>query len=81
LPSLEKLTSQLATILDLKCRELGQNNKSKSKDQKALMQELKEVRDQLKSQVKPLIGRLNGLIMDDREFDWRGVNDDLFDVS
>jgi hypothetical protein len=75
------LIGQLATILDLKSREIGQNNKSKSKDQKALMQELKEVRDNLKSQLKPLIGKLNGLIMDDREIDWRGINDDLIDVS
>lgn len=45
------------------------------------MQELKEVRDNLKSQIKPLIGRLNGLIMDDREIDWRGINADLVDVS
>lgn len=75
------LTIQLATILDLKSREIGQANKSKSKDQKALMQELKEVRDSLKSQIKPLIGKLNGLIMDDREIDWRGINGDLIDVS
>jgi len=45
------------------------------------MQELKEVRDNLKSQIKPLIGKLNGLIMDDREIDWRGINADLVDVS
>jgi len=45
------------------------------------MQELKEVRDNLKSQIKPLIGKLNGLIMDDREIDWRGINGDLIDVS
>jgi adenylosuccinate synthase len=75
------LIGQLATILDLKSREIGQANKSKSKDQKALMQELKEVRDSLKSQIKPLIGKLNGLIMDDREIDWRGINGDLIDVS
>jgi adenylosuccinate synthase len=75
------LIDQLATILDLKSREIGQANKSKSKDQKALMQELKEVRDNLKSQIKPLIGKLNGLIMDDREIDWRGINGDLIDVS
>ena len=75
------LILQLATILDLKSRDIGQNNKSKSKDQKALMQELKEVRDHLKSQIKPLIGKLNGLIMDDREIDWRGINGDLVDVS
>lgn len=75
------LIGQLATILDLKSREIGQNNKSKSKDQKALMQELKEARDNSKSQIKPLIGKLNGLIMDDREIDWRGVNGDLIDVS
>jgi len=75
------LIGQLSTILDLKSRELGQNNKSKSKDQKALMQELKEVRDNLKSQIKPLIGKLNGLVMDDREIDWRGINGDLIDVS
>jgi adenylosuccinate synthase len=75
------LIGQLATILDLKSREIGQANKSKSKDQKTLMQELKEVRDSLKSQIKPLIGKLNGLIMDDREIDWRGINGDLIDVS
>jgi hypothetical protein len=73
--------AQLATILDLKSREIGQANKSKSKEQKALMQELKEVRDNLKSQLKPLIGKFNGLIMDDREIDWRGTNRDLIDVS
>jgi len=75
------LIAQLSTIPDLKSRELGQNNKSKSKDQKALMQELKEVRENLKSQIKPLIGKLNGLIMDDREIDWRGINGGLVDVS
>jgi hypothetical protein len=75
------LMVQSATILDLKSREIGQANKSKSKDQKALMQELKEVRDNLKSQLKPFIGKLNGLIMDDREIDWRGINGDLVEVS
>jgi len=45
------------------------------------MQELKEVRDNLKSQIKPLIGKLNGLVMDDREIDWRGINGGLIDVS
>lgn len=45
------------------------------------MQELKQVRDNLKSQLKPLIGKLNGLIMDDRELDWRGINSGLVDVS
>jgi hypothetical protein len=75
------LMNQLATILDLKSREIGQNNKSKSKEQKALLQELKDIRSNLKTQVKPLIGKLNGLIMDDRELDWAGVNGGLIDVS
>ena len=76
-----KANYQLATIIDLKTRDLGQNNKSKSKDQKALMQDLKDARSTLKSQVKPLIGKLNGLVMDDREIDWAGVNGGLIDVS
>jgi hypothetical protein len=75
------LIGQVATILDLKSREIGQNNKSKSKEQKASMQELREVRDSLKSQIKPLIGKLNGLIMDDREIDWKGIDGGLIDVS
>jgi len=71
------ISPQSTTSLDVKAKKQS----SKSKDQKAQVKEFKEISSNLKSQLKPLIGRLNGLIMDDRELDWRGINGDLVDVS
>jgi hypothetical protein len=45
------------------------------------VKEFRELISEVKSQFKPVIGKVNGLIMDDRELDWTGVNADLVDVS
>jgi hypothetical protein len=58
-------------------------SKAKSKDPKSntLAKELQDVKVSLKEKVKPLVGHLNGLMMDDREIDWRGINSGLVDVG
>jgi hypothetical protein len=80
------LILQLASILDTLSKSLSggkATSKAKTKEPKSntLSKEIQDVKASLKEKIKPLVGHLNGLMMDDREVDWRGNNSGLVDVS